>query len=251
MDAMRQVFPPVEALLHLEPEEAAWHLLRVLRELERRGDDGQVHRANFLISGRDDHGFRGYAGASYDPAARLVTEAWGWLEGEGLLAPRPDQGGDFRYVTKRGVQLAETATSKSLKGALALPRHGLDADLYTKIVGPFYRGEFADVVAIAFRHVEIRVRELAVLGPEVTGSKEPMVKAFQGPLSDPTLTEAERTATVQLYVGAMGRFRNPSTHGDIGLDDPLECVELVILANLLLRVAERSKQRASGSTHPK
>jgi hypothetical protein len=241
LDPIKELLPPVDALLKLEPEEAAWHLLRVLLELERSGSDNKVHRRNFLLGTRE-HGLPAYAGDQYEPVARLLTESWSWLDREGLIAQRPDQGGEFMYVTNRGKRLAGSATARALRGALALPRHDLAPELYTKIVGPYYRGEFTDVVAIAFRHVEIRVRDLAGIGPETTGSKEPVVRAFKGPLADPKLTDAERDATVQLYAGAMGRFRNPSTHGDIGLDDPAECVELVVFANLLLRIAERSKR---------
>jgi hypothetical protein len=240
-------FPPAGQLLDLEPEEVALPLLRVLWAHEKQGNQGQVHRHNFLISGSRDDGLRGYAGEHHDEVARRVTEAWIWLEREGLLAPRPDQGGEFLYVTRRGLKLVESASAKVFRAGTLLPREALDPRLYAKVVGPFLRGDFGDAVAGAFRDVEVRVRELGGIGNDVSGARDAMVKGFKAPsgtLVDPGQVPSEQEATLSLFIGAMGRFRNPSAHGDVGIDDPVECVELLMFANLLVRLAERGRAAA-------
>ena len=44
-----------------------------------------------------------------------------------------------------------------------------------------------------------------------------------------------------LYAGAIGLFKNPSSHRDVNLADPVEAVELIMLADLLIRMAKRRR----------
>jgi hypothetical protein len=41
-----------------------------------------------------------------------------------------------------------------------------------------------------------------------------------GPLTDPSLPTAERQATMELFSGAFGVFRNPSGHREVEYGDP-------------------------------
>jgi uncharacterized protein (TIGR02391 family) len=61
-----------------------------------------------------------------------------------------------------------------------------------------------------------------------------------GPLSDPQLERGEQQAKMALYWGAIGMFKNPSSHGQVDFDDPTLASEVILLADLLLRLLDRS-----------
>jgi len=76
-----------------------------------------------------------------------------------------------------------------------------------------------------------------------------MRKAFhpeKGPLTDNAQMLSERQAISDLFVGAIGSFKNPTSHRDVDFDvdfnDPAEVVELTMLADQLIRIAERRKR---------
>ena len=47
---------------------------------------------------------------------------------------------------------------------------------------------------------------------------------------------AEARATMQLFAGAIGLFKNPASHRPVNYTDPTLAVEVVLLADLLLRL---------------
>lgn len=71
-----------------------------------------------------------------------------------------------------------------------------------------------------------------------------MRKAFDpsnGPLSDMEAEESEREARSALFAGAIGSYKNPHSHRDVHLNDPAETVEIIMLANHLLRIVDVRK----------
>ena len=105
----------------------------------------------------------------------------------------------------------------------------------------FIRGDYDTAVFQAFKEVEVRVRKVTSLSQELFGI-ELMRQAFHsdtGRLTDKNYPKAEREATAHLFAGAIGLFKNPSSHRDVNLEDPSECAELIYLANYLLRTIEK------------
>jgi hypothetical protein len=68
-----------------------------------------------------------------------------------------------------------------------------------------------------------------------------MGKAFsgeKGPLTDLGAEPGERVARMDLFAGATGCYKNPYSHRDVDLNDPGEAVEIILLANHLLRIVD-------------
>lgn len=65
-----------------------------------------------------------------------------------------------------------------------------------------------------------------------------------GPLSDEAAAEpGERVARMELFAGAIGAFKNPSSHHSVDFEDPMEAAEIIQLADLLLRIVRRAETR--------
>lgn len=58
------------------------------------------------------------------------------------------------------------------------------------------------------------------------------------------LAEAgEQVAAMNLFSGAIGLFKNPASHRPVDYDDPVLAGEIVLLADLLLRLLDQVEAR--------
>jgi uncharacterized protein (TIGR02391 family) len=106
----------------------------------------------------------------------------------------------------------------------------------------FMRGEFDVAVFQAMKAVEVSVREASGLIAEM--GVRLMRKAFDpknGPLTDMQAEEGERDARSALFAGAIGSYKNPHSHHDVKLDAAAEAIEIIMLANHLLRITDGRK----------
>jgi uncharacterized protein (TIGR02391 family) len=169
-----------------------------------------------------------------------LAEAWAWLEGKRFVVPKPGQGGNWFMITPRGREFA--ASAASLPRLKAEERLGLDLhpSIADKVTREFLLGHYQEAVLAAFREVEIRVRELSGAAKNATGVRL-MRWAFgdDGPLNPSEEHAGEQHALMELYAGAIGYFRNPPSHRKVDYDNPTMAAEVVLLADLLLRVLDR------------
>jgi uncharacterized protein (TIGR02391 family) len=196
-----------------------------------------LNRYNFTLQST----LQEYGQNKYLEIAKVITEAWVWLEREGLIAPVPGHNGEWIFITRRGWKFRQTADVRNYRAASLLPDNTLDPKLISKVRPPFLRGDYDTAVFEAFKEVEVRVRTLTPKHKTELGVNL-MRKAFHpenGPLTDNTQVSGERQAISDLFAGAIGSFKNPSSHRDVDFSDPTEVVELIMFADLLIRIAER------------
>lgn len=56
---------------------------------------------------------------------------------------------------------------------------------------------------------------------------------------DGNLERSEQEGIMYLYMGLIGAFKNTSSHHQVDFDDPTEAVEVILFADLLLRMLGR------------
>jgi|GEM_PF-700968 len=183
--------------------------------------------------------------ASDQGVSAALAEGWGWLMSHGLVVRDPSQQSPDAYrVTRLGDEtlrygVAKLAAAERLGVALH-PR------IAQRVEQQYLLGEFELAVLAAMKDVEVRVRELAGAPDSLLGVKL-MQQAFSstaaGPLTDPEADPGEQVAAMDLFKGAIGLFKNPVSHRPVNYDDPTVASEIILLADLLLRLLDQIAHR--------
>lgn len=174
-----------------------------------------------------------------------VASAWAWLEARAYVGPHPynTQGG-WQQVTETGAEAAKDPAALTKTWAEERLAGKLDP-LLSSARANFGLGDYETACFAAMKAVEIEVRRVAELPNELVGVSL-MRKAFSpgdGPLTDLGAEGGERQATADLFAGAMGVFKNPTSHRAVQFDDSIEAAEAIQLADLLLRIVHRAASR--------
>lgn len=228
--------PAADEITELPVDELA---LRMLRHFAA-SPDRQFHRNNDATNTSTWHRI----GQEYTQVAvlRALGEAYDWLVFNGLLAVKPGEASGFTYITKRGRKVADDPDA----AATIRATRRLDVDMHPllaeRVRRQFLLGEYEAAVLLAFREVEIRVRDLSGFDDSMIGVPL-MQEAFSpdkaGPLLDSQLEPGEQLATMYLFAGAIGAFKNPSSHRQVDYGDPTVAAEAILLADLLMRLLDR------------
>jgi len=173
---------------------------------------------------------------------RALSEAWAWLQRQGFIAWDPEGSSDSIFITRQGREALEHGLVR------VDARQLLDIELHPRLEPvrrQFLGGEHELAAFAAMREVEIAVRKLGGFDDSLVGTKL-MEQAFRphGPLSSVLADSGEQVGMLKLFVGAIAVFKNPTSHRQVDYDDPTEAAEVIIFADLLLRIVKRRDFRA-------
>jgi uncharacterized protein (TIGR02391 family) len=251
MPSIVQLIPDAATLLALEPQELAPAVLSfiVSGSAYTTGSHypNPLKRGN-VFSGTNTPG-HGYPPKNVQRVNEALMAAWGWLEREGMLLPAPgQQDRDWVIVSERGKTLVNKENFDAYKLSLLFPKATLHPAIASTTFALFLRGHYDTVVFEAFRAVEVAVRDGGKYPASMLGTTL-MRAAFgdKGPLTDTSLVSSEQEATAHLLAGAIGLFKNPTSHRSGTVGKPEDAVALVMFADYLLRLVDQ-RVKANAST---
>jgi len=223
-----QSLPTTESVLQLPPEELGGYLMETLSN-PKAGSPSDLHPNN--LTGRTSNHYKN------DEVLEAILEAWAWLVREGLLIPKRD---GWYFIGQRGQQVKNRQDLDSFRRSNILPKNSLHPIIATAVWSNFIIGKYDIAVFEAFKEVEVAVRTLG--GFQLTDlGTDLMSKAFKadtGPLTDMALPQSERNSMLLLFMGAIGLFKNPSSHRHVVLTNPHEAAEMISFASLLMRIVD-------------
>jgi uncharacterized protein (TIGR02391 family) len=207
--------------------------LRVLRDAR---DNNEWNWRNWVLGAQEGYG-RG------SPAIGALMEAWTWLINRGLVVREINQSATESIVVSRQ---GHEALERGLPWLRAVQRLDLQLvpELEAKARPQFLRGDFEAAAFMAMKEVEVRVRSMGALPASLVGVPL-MQQAFRppktddgqsGPLHRAADEPGEAVAVMSLFAGAIGLFKNPASHRRVDFDDATEAAEVVLLADLLMRL---------------
>lgn len=235
--SIKDILPPPSEIAEMDPEEVGPFLLEYLNESKEH----KFNRIN-LISGLSNY----YDKNDCYKISIVISESWSWLEREVLIILDPDDvtSGQWFVISRKGKKLKNATDFKKYHFGNLLPRENLNPILLQKVRPVFIRGDYETAVLLAFREVEIGIRNASSLtslyGVDLAR------KAFDsksGPLTDFNLPKSERDAMAHLFAGAIGLFKNPISHRNIDFENPNEVAELILFSNYLLRLLDSILQK--------
>jgi uncharacterized protein (TIGR02391 family) len=227
--SIQELLQRPDLLVELEPEEIAAHLL----ELFARTTPGNTqHLGNFISSMR-------YTSDLPVAVEAALTEAWAWLAREGFIVERASAQQGWYFISRRGKRALDSGNPLAFHNSRFPPREQLHPVIDEKVTAPYLRGDYETAVFAAFKEVEIAVRIAASLDSRFIGT-DLMRQAFHeatGPLRDSSQPKAEREALAHLFAGAIGSYKNPTSHRRVAIE-AAEAAEMIILASHLMRIVD-------------
>ena len=124
--------------------------------------------------------------------------------------------------------------------AKGLSRDHLHPRISQKVWGEFIRGQFDTAVFIAAKAVEVSVKEKTGIEEVGVSLMRTAFKKKIGPLSDTSINEGEQEARMHLFAGFIGSYKNPGSHRDVDMENPIEAMQVVMFASHLLHLIDQA-----------
>ncbi len=227
-----KLIPDHEVLLSLEPEELAGIVLEYLHSLPKGDPQFSLH--NFSSS----HTVEEYPGEHQKNITNALREAWMYLDREGFIVPTPGFHDDMVSITREGERVINAADLEAYRKANLLPKQLIHSAITEDVWSNFSRGKYDTAIFEAFKAVEVAVRDAS--GYTEKYGTDLMRQAFKvenGPLTDQNQPKAEREATLHLFSGSIGLYKNPHSHRNVSVSAE-EAVEIIMFASHLLRIVD-------------
>jgi len=238
----------IEALLAMEPAELAPHIvLAAQRCLRQAGNNGMIILSTHIreitpwVAGVETRA--ALPPGQIETVEAAVIEAWAWLEGQGLIVPMPGMNGQhgWRRLSRKAMAITSPKDFVSEAIARRLDKRLLNPKIRERAWACFIRADFENAAFTALKAVEIAVRDAAGYGNDTYG-RSLMSKAFHtqtGPLTNYELEPGEREGMRDLFTGVTSLLKNPLSHRNGGPESASEAVEVIMMANHLLRIVEQ------------
>ena len=241
-----ELLPDADHLLSLEPEELAGPLLISLEYKEQITPENIIGYES-MVREIDNKSHLNYPDGSREEVLFVLMEAWQCLVNEGFVAPRPTNLARSRtinptttyFVTRRGKKIETLEDFKAYRKADLLPIGQLHPIIAKKVWSIFLQGDYDTAVFQAFKQVEVAVRHAGGYAYTDIGVSL-MRKAFHvddGRLTDRFQQPAEKQARSDLFAGAIGSLKNPSSHREIPISAE-EAAEAIVFASHLLGIVD-------------
>ncbi len=240
MRSLHALIPDADLLISLSPEELAAKLIFLLRKEAASQNRGMVHGGN--LANEFDNNESGYPQNKIELAKVAFFEAWAWLESQALLIWSDSSNGPhgWRRLSRRVLKFEDETEFLAFATAKQLRPEMLHPSIANQVWQAFSRGELDVAIFLSMKFVEVAVRKAGNFSEKDIGVPL-MRKAFNpenGPLTDMNEEYPEREALNALFSGAIGRFKNPQSHRHVGVSDAREAIEIILLANHLVGIAE-------------
>lgn len=167
------------------------------------------------------------------------------LERDGYIMQDPDQTHQRTLMlTTQGRKVVAESLDKMQLPSLNIDQLISRDDLRSLVRDDYNSGDYETAIFKAFRHLEESVRKKAGQPASAIGMAlmSTVFKVSGGILKHPeAAVDSEGEAIHLLMRGAIGWFKNPSSHRTVGYDDSHQASHVLGFANLLLDLLDECK----------
>lgn len=240
MALFKTLIPDASNLVSMHIPELSGYLLEYLLK-----DGGNWNRRNCCMQISKEYGSPVFG---VDEVGVAISTAWAWLESNGLICRHPDRDNEWFVPTKRAGDVSNRKALEKIISNQQLPEEFLHPALLINARPLYLQSRFDTAVFEAFKLLEVTIRSHAGLGNDLVGVQLAS-RAFHpenGELTDMSTEKGERTALMSLMTGALGSYKNATSHRHLIISSE-EARDMLMLASHLLKIVDARKSASAKS----